>query len=359
MAREAKHRRLPNGFGRITKLKSNLTNPYRAMVTIKKDEYGKPIGKILGYYKTYNDAYMALIEYNRNPYDLDKETLTFQDVYEKWSAEYFKTLKSKSSERTVIAAYNYTKPIRKMKFADIRVSHLEGCMNDSDASAGTKSRIKSLFNLMFDYGVKHELTSINYARNFKINSIIKEVENNRNSKNPISLEDEQILWNNIDYGFTRMILINIYSGWRPQELALIKRCNVDIENKTMIGGMKTEAGTDRLVPIHSKIFELIKYYYYQSEGKEYLFNDEDGQQGTRMTYDKYRGRFRKVMDRHGFKNYSPSCPRHTFITRAKESNVNDYALKIIVGHEITDVTEKHYTHRKNDTWLKEEIEKIK
>lgn len=33
----------------------------------------------------------------------------FEEVYNKWSAEYFPTLKSKSSARTVIAAYKYCK----------------------------------------------------------------------------------------------------------------------------------------------------------------------------------------------------------------------------------------------------------
>ncbi len=49
-----------------------------------------------------------------------------------------------------------------------------------------------------------------------------------------------------------MILIQCYSGWRPQELGLIELANVDLENGTFKGGIKTEAGEDRVVPIHSK-----------------------------------------------------------------------------------------------------------
>ena len=43
---------------------------------------------------------------------------------------------------------------------------------------------------------------------------------------------------------------------------------------------------------------------------------------------------------------------------AKEVQINDYVLKLIVGHAIEDVTEKIYTHRTMDQ-LKNEIEKIK
>jgi len=78
-----------------------------------------------------------------------------------------------------------------------------------------------------------------------------------------------------------------------------------------------------------------------------------------MTYDKYRGRFIKVMERCKLNDYSPHCTRYTFITKAKESHVDEYAIKMMVGHEITDITELVYTKRDNVNFLKEEILKIK
>lgn len=42
---------------------------------------------------------------------------------------------------------------------------------------------------------------------------------------------------------------------------------------------------------------------------------------------------------------------------AKKNKVDEYAIKYIIGHAITDITEKTYTKR-NIEWLKEEIEKI-
>ena len=63
--------------------------------------------------------------------------------------------------------------------------------------------------------------------------------------------------------------------------------------------MKTEAGKDRCVPIHPLIKPLIEKRYAEAKeiGSAYLFNDVNGQQGTYMTYDKYRGRFNKVVER--------------------------------------------------------------
>lgn len=59
---------------------------------------------------------------------------------------------------------------------------------------------------------------------------------------------------------------------------------------------------------------------------EYLFNDIEGQQGTYMTYDKYRVRFNKVMERLGLTHH-PHETRHTFITKAKKAGMDEYLLK--------------------------------
>ena len=57
-------------------------------------------------------------------------------------------------------------------------------------------------------------------------------------------------------------------------------------------------------------------------------------------------------------NHRPHDARKTFVTRAKEYNLDEYAIKYIVGHAIEDITERVYTKR-NIEWLKNEIEKIK
>ena len=54
-----------------------------------------------------------------------------------------------------------------------------------------------------------------------------------------------------------IILIQCYSGWRPQELGLIELANVDLEAGTFKGGMKTDAGTERIVSIHRKIRQIV------------------------------------------------------------------------------------------------------
>ena len=177
-----KRMRLPNGFGRITEIKGqDLRKPFRAMVSVGKDYYGRPIAKLLkpqSYFRTYNEAYEALVEYHKNPYDLDAD-ISVAELYEKWTDDYFKTLKSDSSVRTITSAWAYCSSVYNMRVTDLRARHIKGCMEEGTVvvkgvekhpTAGIKSRIKSMFNLMLDYALEYELVDRNYARTFDIST---------------------------------------------------------------------------------------------------------------------------------------------------------------------------------------------
>lgn len=373
-----KRRKLPNGFGQISEIKNKaLRKRFRAMVTVGRTSTGRPICKMLKpdcYFETYNEAYMALVEYNKNPYDLEP-SITVKDLYERWTDEYFKTLKSESGMRTITSSWAYCSSIYDMRAADVRARHIKGCMDEGIAiikgeerrpTAGIKSRIKSMFNLMLDYALEYEIVDRNYARTFNISDdIVQEKEKAKRGHIPFTEDEMQTLWDNVGtMKYIDIILIQCYSGWRPQELGLIRLENVDLENWTFMGGMKTEAGRDRVVPIHPKIRHLITAKYKEAEelGSEYLINCTDAmthRSGLMFTYDKYQKRFIKVRDRLDLNpQHRAHDGRMQFVTTAKKYGVDEYAIKYMVGHAITDITERVYTQREID-WLTQEMKKIK
>ena len=145
---------------------------------------------------------------------------------------------------------------------------------------------------------------------------------------------------------------------------MIRLENVDLKNWTFTGGMKTKAGTNRTVPIHSKIRHLVfnRYKEAQELGSEYLLNCTDAtthRNSIMLTYDRYQKRVGKIRDELGLNpDHRAHDGRKHFITMAKKNKVDEYAIKYMVGHSITDITEKVYTER-DFKWLIEEIEKIK
>ena len=372
--------RRANGTGNIYKMKGGKRRkPWRVRVTVgwelnPKTGRCKQNLKTLGYYASRAEAEAALVAYQECPYDLNTKDITFKELYEQWTEDYFKKLSSISSERTITSAYRYCSGLYNMKMRDIRIYHLQECMDKGYiipdrgkekgqkryASACTKGRIKSMFNLMFDWAYAREIVDRNYARAFELDKETKIKQVREKRKNTIfSKEEIDLLWKNVDkIAFVDMVLCGIYSGWRPQELAILKIKDIDLELQVMYGGMKTDAGKDRCVPIHPLIQPLIEKRYAEAKelGSNYLFNDINGQQGIYMTYDKYRGRFNKVVERLQM-DHHPHETRHTFITKAKRVRMEEYILKRIVGHAINDNTEKTYTHREIEE-LKAEMRKI-
>ena len=376
--KSAKRRSLPNGFGQISEIKGrNLRKPFRAMVSVGKTPTGRPIVKPLkpqSYFETYNDAYAALAEYNKNPYDLNA-SLTVKQLYDVWSEKYFKTFSTYSSTRTVTSAWAYCSEVYDMRVLDLRARHIKGCMEDGRAiikgiqrepTAGAKGRIKSLFNVMLDYALEYEIVDRNYARTFSVSDdVAKERESTSRGHIPFTDAEMQVLWENVNTSpYVDVVLIQCYMGWRPQELGLLKLANVDLDAGTIVGGMKTEAGTDRVVPIHARIRPLIEQRYREAVhlGSEYLINCTHvrKQKGScAFIYDKYRTRFTKIKAELALDpQHRPHDGRIHFVTMAKKYNVDEYAIKYIVGHTINDITEKVYTQREA-SWYASEMAKIR
>ena len=340
----------PNGFGTVYKLSGARRNPYRAAVTagweiINGEAKQKRL--TVGYYRSRKEALEALAAYSANPYDLDGG-ITFAELYEKWSSEYFETIAA-SSTRTIKSAFSYTTQIHGMKVKDLRVSHLEGCMREAP-STNIAERIKSMYNLMYKYAMKHELVDKDYA------SLCYSPKRTEPQIKRVNFSHEEILtlfskmpkWGD-------MVLVGTYTGFRPSELCEIKLSDIDLNELTIKGGLKTDAGRNRIVPIHRAIVSLIqsRYDFARQINAEYLFCDD---RGIQTTYNSYRNRFKSVCEYLGAK-HTMHDTRHTFITLAKEAGMNEYILKRIVGHAVRDVTEKVYTHRTLEE-LRQEMEKL-
>lgn len=354
--------RLPNGFGQISLIKNrNLRNPYRAMVTVGTNEFtGRSIVKPLkpvAYFKTYNEAYNALVEYNKDPYTFGSD-MTMKELYEAWSNVHFEKI-SEGFIKVIRGAWKYAKPIENMKVSEVRSRHLKTTINNVPYES-TKTKLKIVFNQMYKYAIEYEIVDKNYASMF---SIDKSVTNkSKKAHNSFNKEELDLLWAHTDISWCKIILIECYMGWRPGELCVLKLKDVDLENWTIIGGLKTEAGMNRIVPIHNKIKDFVKEEYYKSKKLEsdYFISCTDGidKNDLKLTYEKYRHRFYKVMKESGIiRNHKPHDTRKTFVTMLKLGKADEYAIKLMAGHEIKDITESVYTDRGLD-FLREELNKL-
>ena len=363
--RASKRMRLPNGFGQIYEIKSKpLRNPYRATVTTGKTGEGKYVSRILGYYSSYNDAYLALVEFHKNPYDLDSN-ITVRELYEKWSERAYKE-RAANTTRTLESAWQFCSSVYDMPIREVRSKHIIACIEESNIvarggaykgqkispSAITKTRIKLIWDNLFDYAIQYELVDKNYASVVKLSQATSKKASETIKGHKAFTEAEiSLLWQKSKTDrMAKIILLQCYSGWRPAEMLDLRVSNINLADRTMIGGGKTKAGKNRTVPIHESIFEIVEYFYNDAikNGREYLL----GSLGKPYPYGTYRDNFKKCVADH-----SPHDGRKTFVTMAKRAGVDEFAIKRIVGHSIMDVTEAVYTER-NFSWLASEMAKI-
>lgn len=363
---------LPNGFGSIADRSSRrVREPFYVTVPAGKTPEGRPIRKPLkpkASFKTYNEAYQALVEYHRDPYD-PKTNITFQELFDMWYQDKEKMSLNNKSIRRYLSLWKYSEPIKDMPVRDLRVRHLKECLlHGSVVNRGktvsispvTRTKLKFLYNQMFDYAVENEYLDKNISRIFSIETELEV----QHEHFPYTDEEIRILWDHLETcEVADALLVQCYSGWRPEELCRLKLADVHLKERWIQGGIKTKSGKNRQVPIHMEILPLIQRRYEQAVrvGSEYLFNHPYKRWPDRWTHYSYTYYSDAFLDDLPAIGINPEHRGHDgrvhFVTLAKKYDLDEYAIKRIVGHRIDDLTERVYTKR-TVKWLVQEVDKI-
>ena len=115
-----------------------------------------------------------------------------------------------------------------------------------------------------------------------------------------------------------------------------------LEERYMIGGMKTEAGKNRVIPINKKIEPFIRRYYEKNKNNTYLITNSFGRQ---MQYSNYRReKWDNIMEKLEMEHTPHEC-RHTFASKMDSVGANKLCIKRIMGHSSPDITDAVYTHK--------------
>lgn len=124
----------------------------------------------------------------------------------------------------------------------------------------------------------------------------------------------------------------IYTGMRPGELRQIKKENVHLDESYMIGGIKTEAGRNRVIPLPNLILPVIREQLQTAANGLIDMREED-------FYDEWAAMVRRT----GVRPLPPYCCRHTAATALDAAGVDKTVIMSILGHKSYDTT-LIYTH---------------
>lgn len=258
--------------------------------------------------------------------------LTFKEVYEQffdWKfGENAPKKLSASRQKTVTTAFNHFSAIHDKAFRELRVEDLQEVINSAPYGRASLEHMKSLLTEMYRWAESRELCDKDYAKHVVIPSGAKADEHGE----PLSKEDIHKLWADREDPDSEMLLIICYSGFR---ISAYKSMEVNLEEKYFKGGLKTQAGRERIVPIHPAILPLV-------EGRI----SRDGKMLS-ISSDQFARRMHKKLETLGIdSSHTPHDCRHTFSSLCERYGVPEADRKRMMGHSFGgDLTNGIYGHR--------------
>ena len=337
-----RHRKRAHGTGTIRK-DSRYRNQYIAIAPSSTNGGGRTY---IGSYPDMKTAQAALEDYIQHGRP-ELYNATLEDIYHMWSEIHYNQIK----DPTVwIAMWKRYEPIHKVKMADIRTTHFQPFVNAA-TSKSSATKIKSLALMLCRFAMENDLIDKNYAEFIKLPKFEK--------AEKVIFTDEQIqtLWQHSDDKRIQVILSMIYMGFRLGEIIILMPEDIHLNDGYVVGGIKTEAGTDRIIPFPPNIPEIEGFFrsWLSAQTQGRLFPMDEKQ--FRHTYfyqplselGMINGQLRpgtgnswQFPDKH---HLTPHSTRHTFASLSSAAGMKPENLQKIIGHADYSTTADIYIHK--------------
>lgn len=366
-----KKRRRANGEGTIIP----RGKTYSARITIgwKKTEKGfRPIYAEKGGFKTQREAmeYIPTLrdrakQESKEPvvrHGIDYTRITFKELYDKLIDREAKRI-TRSTLNCYKAAYKHFSDIYHLPFCELNTEDWQICIDDCPHGIRTKENMKALGTKMYKMAAELRVFGLSTSTDFATMVWLDREE--RESRKPFTIEEVDKIKQAVSRGvpYANYVLAMCYTGFRPSEFLALERNAYDPVGHTLRGGAKTEAGKNRIVPVHPIIQVFVAERYVS--GSKFLFGDSKGEQ---LTLDRFRTRmFYPALEAAGIQKApeegdkerperTPYSCRHTFATLMKSVPGAAKDKAALMGHTSYEMT-LHYQHEDYES-LKSIVEKI-
>lgn len=316
----------PNGYGTVTKLSGNRRRPW----IVKEGMSGRQ--KPIGYAATREEGLILLANYNNCPWDIDTARITLQELYDLWLEKRACKLGS-ANRKSLQSAYGHCARFANLRYNQIKPYQMQACIDECGRGYSTQGAIKNLWNHLDKFAMELDIISKRYS------DLLTSAPIPETTKKIFTDEEVSRLWDNKNLPWVDSVLFFLYTGFRISEMMNLKTENVDLKEWTMIGGVKTAAGKNRLVPVHSKIQSIVQHRFELSRSG-YLFEHN----GNPLSDHLYRDFWDQIMDTLEMKHTPHEC-RHTFRSWLDSAGANKVCIDRLMGHKSEGTGERVYTHK--------------
>lgn len=361
---QRKKRRRPKGSGTVYQKKDE--GRVRSWVA----RSGR--GELIGSFETSAEAILALDDYNAKHTSVARMRYTFEDVYEKWKELHYKDIGPKgreSYERAFAKASElHKRPMRELKTEDYQA--VITAIADAGKSRSMCEKQRQLFSQLCKWAMQNDIITINYAEGLRLPAPSPKKErtltDDELSKIKAVADDDSK--GNRFRQVAQFAMVLTYTGMRIDELLSMRRDDVYLSEGYMVGGEKTDAGRQRVIPILEPIQMIVAEWMLCSINSEFLLPTSTGR---KKSIDTVEHSFRRLMivlginpdpEKVGRKDMgeliTPHSLRRTAATRLVEGKAEPTAVQAILGHADFSTTADYYTSH-NVEYLTEEMKKYK
>lgn len=256
-----------------------------------------------------------------------RPTETLRELHDMYLAGKPYAQLSKSQQDKLGYAWARLKPIELRPIAELTVDDLQRAVDLAVSTFYPARDMKVLLSHLYELAIRREIVSANKAQYIDLPDAPKA------KRETWTDADVDLMWKDYAAGnlFTGYILIMCYCGLRYGELATILLENVNIEERYMIGGIKTEAGIDRVIPISARILPVVRFFYDARRVKLLEMNEDN-------FYEKYWA----MVDRLQLRRLPPQTARHYYFTSLTAAGVQAGIITETGGHASYLTTMKNY-----------------
>lgn len=242
------------------------------------------------------------------------------------------------------AGFKVFAPVWHMRMEDLDIDDLQECMDEHVMPKGssgkrTKQNAKTCLNLVYKYGIPRGYVPANVSGEPNLAQFVKvRVKDEGKAKEGFSPEEFAKIEKAVGkLQYAEYVYANCYLGFRPSAFLSLDAADYDRKEKAIRGGIKTEAGINRVVTISPKIQSIIdKLVKDKISGA--IFCKEGGEPWTLSAY---REMFYELLEKLGIDNptneygqhrLSPHSCRHTFATMMKRIDAPSRDKLELIGH---------------------------
>lgn len=344
----AKHSR-EKGTGSVYKLSGTRKHPYYAIYN------GTSTGRTYATRLEAETALNTMIAAARPElfaYHLD-------DCYQTWSAVAYRTM-GRSSRRSYELSWSYVpESLRQKSARDVRTDDFQAVIDALQArglSDSTANHVKFLYSKLCQWMMQRDLIAKNYAAFLVVRRTPR-----RPAKPFTAVEAGKI--NALTRGpfedrltqTAMLTMIFLFTGMRISELFTLPVSAIHLDGPVpyLQGGMKTQAGRNRVIPIHRRILPFFQFFCARTTGDLLI----SGFCGNKRP-DGWRSRdYAQLLEHLGIPYKVPHNTRKTMATNAAQAGMDQLALTKLMGWTDIEVGNKYYI-TPEAAYLASEIDKL-